>query len=224
MKSTPSQTSDPAPHLPVRDEVIDAARMGKDAECPDAAPIAEPAAANHSDDAQPTSPPTPLTPPTAVASATQSTEDLYDMRHCTITLVLQFLPEDGSPQGRQVLIGVSNPTDPPIIEALRQNELGPLPPALDKLLEQLAARLPELKQAAEQRQRDAAVVSSARTTVTPTRTSLSRPAQRTANTQSGATTSSPPPAVPRAQPVIPPTPGPPPPNPQDAPTQLSLFG
>lgn len=224
MESTSSQTSDPTPDLPLPDEVPDDARIGADAEHADAAPGVEPTMANHSDDAQPTDPPTPPAPSPKVAATGQNTEDPYDMCRCTLTLVLQLLPEDGSPQGRQVLIGVSNPTDPPIMEALRQNELGPLPPALDNLLEQLAARLPELKQAAKQRQRDAAVVASARTAATPTRTSPAKPAQRTANTQSGATTSSSPPAVPRPQPVIPPTPGPPAPNTQDAPTQLSLFG
>jgi hypothetical protein len=103
--------------------------------------------------------------------------------------------------------------------------LGPLPPALGNLLDQLAARLPELKQAADQRQRDAAAVASARTAAIPTRTSPARPAPRAANAQPGGkASSSSPPAVPRPQPVVPTTPGPPPPNTQDAPTQLSLFG
>ncbi len=73
----------------------------------------------------------------------------YEFDQCTITVGLQFLPADGNPAGRQVLIGVRNHLDQPMIKAVRASELGPLSPVIVELLEQLKADLPARRQAFE---------------------------------------------------------------------------
>lgn len=76
----------------------------------------------------------------------------YEFDQCTITVGLQFLPADGNPAGRQVLIGVRNHLDQPMIKAVRESELGQLPLEVNQLLEQLKADLPARRQAFEQAQ------------------------------------------------------------------------
>jgi hypothetical protein len=76
----------------------------------------------------------------------------YEFDRCTLTISLQLLPTDGDPGGRRVLIGVRNHLDQPIIQAVRESELGPLPSVISELLEQLKADLPSRQAAFEQAQ------------------------------------------------------------------------
>src|SRR5689334_2253660 len=76
----------------------------------------------------------------------------YEFDRCTLTISLQLLPTDGDPGGRRVLVGVRNHLDQPIIKAVREAELGPLPSVIAELLEQLKADLPSRQVAFEQAQ------------------------------------------------------------------------
>jgi hypothetical protein len=76
----------------------------------------------------------------------------YTFELCTITLTLQFWPEDGHPQGRLVLVSVRNHRDSPLITVARATELGPLPPRAAELLERLRAELPERERAHAERE------------------------------------------------------------------------
>jgi len=73
-------------------------------------------------------------------------EEPYDFEKCTIGIGIQLLPDDGSGD-RQVLIGVRNHSDPPLLKLLRQSELGDLPPAIVELLIALTSDLPNRKEA-----------------------------------------------------------------------------
>jgi len=77
-------------------------------------------------------------------------EEPYDFEKCTISIGIQLLPDDGSGD-RQVLIGVRNHSDPPLLKILRQSELGDLPPAIAELLVALTSDLPNRKDAWEKK-------------------------------------------------------------------------
>ena len=66
----------------------------------------------------------------------------FDWEKITITLVIQYLPTDGDPAGRQVMIGVRNSKDSPIVRLLRESEIGELPEPIRELLAELRASLP----------------------------------------------------------------------------------
>jgi hypothetical protein len=76
----------------------------------------------------------------------------YTFEQCTITLTLQFWPEDSDPQGRLVLVSARNHRDSPLISLARVTELGPLPPQAAELLERLRAELPERERAHAERE------------------------------------------------------------------------
>ena len=82
----------------------------------------------------------------AAAAATSSMPALdkepFDWEKITITLVIQYLPTDGDPAGRQVMMGVRNSKDSPIVRLLRESEIGELPTCIQELLTELRASLP----------------------------------------------------------------------------------
>ena len=74
----------------------------------------------------------------------------YGSKAAKLWVKLQLLPNDGDAKGRPVLIGVRSHLDAPIVQMLRLDELGLLPPAITALIEQLKAELPARAQAAGQ--------------------------------------------------------------------------
>lgn len=82
----------------------------------------------------------------ASAASTSSMPPLdkepFDWEYSTITLVIQYLPTDGDPAGRQVMIGVRNSKDSPIVRLLRESEIGELPTCIQELLAELRTSLP----------------------------------------------------------------------------------
>ncbi len=77
-------------------------------------------------------------------------EEPYEYDHCTILVGLQLLPDDGDLAGRSVVVGVRNHRDAPILRVVRLNDLGPLPPVIGQLLDQLRADLPARFKAKEE--------------------------------------------------------------------------
>lgn len=71
----------------------------------------------------------------------------YEWDRYTIRFSITFLPGDGIESGRQVILGCNTHGDPPLIETIREAELGELPLAITGLLDRLRQRLPQ--QAAE---------------------------------------------------------------------------
>lgn len=89
-------------------------------------------------------------------------EDPYEFNQCLITVAMALMPDDGSPDGRKVMLGVRNHQDEPILKACRLGELLPLPDPVQQLLDQLKEQLParsekttERKKAAEDRKKAA---------------------------------------------------------------------
>lgn len=83
-------------------------------------------------------------------------EDPYDFDRCLITVAMAMMPEDGSPDGRTVMLGVRNHQDEPIMIKCRLNDLRPLPDPIQQLLEQLKEQLPARSEKAAQRRAKAA--------------------------------------------------------------------
>ena len=75
----------------------------------------------------------------------------YQFEQCTIQVAIQMLPDDGDGKGRPILLGLRSHLDAPIVQMLRANELGILPPAVAALIEQLKSELPAREQAAKER-------------------------------------------------------------------------
>ncbi|MBI4789316.1 MAG: hypothetical protein HY782_19975 [Chloroflexi bacterium] len=91
-------------------------------------------------------------PPTASENSRSALEKQpYDFALCTIQLAIQLLPHAGDAGDRPVIVGVRTHLDAPIVRMLRYDELGPLPPAIAALVEQLKAELPAREQAARER-------------------------------------------------------------------------
>ncbi|MEH2067906.1 MAG: hypothetical protein V7K47_07020 [Nostoc sp.] len=76
----------------------------------------------------------------------------YEFSNCPITVNLQIFPEDGSPEGRQILIGIRNHQDPPIFKSHRLNDFADIPQLLNELFVQLQAELPARLVAAIERE------------------------------------------------------------------------
>ncbi len=95
----------------------------------------------------------------------------YDFDQCTIQIAIQLLASDGDPNGRMVVVGVRSHLDTPILRIMRFNEVGPLPPIINTLLDELKSELPSRAQAAvlrfEQKQAERAKRT---TSVTATKT------------------------------------------------------
>ncbi|MFN6474029.1 MAG: hypothetical protein RMY36_030740 [Nostoc sp. SerVER01] len=81
----------------------------------------------------------------------------YEFPNCPITISLQIFPEDGSPEGRQILIGIRNHQDPPIFKSHRSNDLACIQQLIDELLAQLQAELPARLVAAIEREQTKAL-------------------------------------------------------------------
>ncbi|MEH1780876.1 MAG: hypothetical protein V7L26_17535 [Nostoc sp.] len=79
----------------------------------------------------------------------------YEIANCPITLNLQIFPDDGSVEGRQIVIGIRNHQDPPIIKSCRSEDFtcGVIPQLIDELLAELKAELPARLLAAVERDR-----------------------------------------------------------------------
>lgn len=75
----------------------------------------------------------------------------YEWEKCTVRLSITFFPDDGNEGGRQVVLGCNTHGDPPLIEPVREAELGSLPPIVVSLLERLKERLPQQAEIAEAR-------------------------------------------------------------------------
>jgi len=82
-------------------------------------------------------------------------EDPYDFDKCQIAIALALLPDDGSPDGRSVVLGVRNHQDEPILTTCRLSDLMPLPDPVQQLLEQLKADLPARSEKASDRKKKA---------------------------------------------------------------------
>ena len=64
-------------------------------------------------------------------------EDPYEFEKCLITVAMALMPDDGSPDGRMVMLGVRNHQDEPLLATCRLSDLMPLPDPVQQLLEQL---------------------------------------------------------------------------------------
>jgi hypothetical protein len=82
-------------------------------------------------------------------------EDPYEFDKCLITIAMALLPNDGSPDGRSVMLGVRNHQDEPILATCRLSDLMPLPDPIQQLLEQLKADLPARSEKAMERKKQA---------------------------------------------------------------------
>jgi hypothetical protein len=69
-------------------------------------------------------------------------EDVYEFGKCLITVAMGFMPDNGDPNGRLVMLGVRNHLDEPIFSTCRLNYLMPLPDPIQQLIEQLKEQLP----------------------------------------------------------------------------------
>ena len=84
-----------------------------------------------------------------VNSAQPNQSEPYEWERCTVRLSITFFPDDGNESGRQVVLGCNTHNDPPLIEPVREAELGTLPPIVVSLLERLKERLPQQAEISE---------------------------------------------------------------------------
>jgi hypothetical protein len=99
----------------------------------------------------------------AVKSEPSSQSEPYEWEKCTVRLSITFFPDDGNDGGRQVVLGCNTHSDPPLIEPVREAELGTLPPIIVSLLERLKDRLPQQAEITEaKRQAEIAAAEKAR--------------------------------------------------------------
>ena len=99
----------------------------------------------------PTPNPPALTEPTAERDERSDLErQPYDFDHCTVQIAIQLLPDDGDPNGRSVVVGVRSHLDAPILRLVRLDGIGPLPPLVATLLDELKVDLPAREQAARE--------------------------------------------------------------------------
>jgi hypothetical protein len=66
----------------------------------------------------------------------------YVFEECTVKLTITFLPNDGAPLGREVILAASSHGDFPVNKILREQELGCLPQPVQDLIEELKADFP----------------------------------------------------------------------------------
>lgn len=69
------------------------------------------------------------------------TTDPYEFEQCTIAVQIVLLPHDGDTHGREVMVGVRNHQDIPIIRVFRMDEIQ-LTEAVTGLLDELRSQLP----------------------------------------------------------------------------------
>ncbi|MDX9863213.1 MAG: hypothetical protein RBT34_00255 [Anaerolineaceae bacterium] len=77
------------------------------------------------------------------------TEDPYTYADCIISATINWMPEDGEPGGRQMVIAVRNHQDQPIVRFCREAELSleDIPELLGDMLNQLREDMPNRKMA-----------------------------------------------------------------------------
>jgi hypothetical protein len=78
-------------------------------------------------------------------------DDPYEFEKCLITVAMALMPDDGSPDGRMVMLGVRNHQDEPLLATCRLSDLMPLPDPVQQLLEQLKDQLPARSEKAAER-------------------------------------------------------------------------
>lgn len=61
----------------------------------------------------------------------------YDFDHCTAALQIVFLPDDGHPCGREVVVGARSHNGAPIIKVFRMQDVWPLSPPFENVLTEL---------------------------------------------------------------------------------------
>lgn len=86
-----------------------------------------------------------------VNSEPSNQSEPYEWEKCTVRLSITFFPDDGNEGGRQVVLGCNTHNDPPLVEPVREAELGTLPPIVTELLDRLKQRLPQQAEIAEAR-------------------------------------------------------------------------
>jgi hypothetical protein len=157
-------------------------------------------------------------------------DEAYVPGQCTVSIVLTLQPNDGHPDGRQVLIGVRSHDEEPLIGASRLNNL-PLPGEIVGLLERYELNLPALGQARAERETQ----EKAKQVDAESKRKAAQ-ARKTAKSESGkgkagkkSLLAPPPEAIQPATPTAPPTAAATdtPPAPDSAPgsaAQISLFG
>lgn len=84
-----------------------------------------------------------------VNSAQPNQSEPYEWERCTVRLSITFFPDDGNESGRQVVLGCNTHNYPPLIELVRETELGTLPSIVTDLLARLKQRLPQQAEIAE---------------------------------------------------------------------------
>jgi hypothetical protein len=90
-------------------------------------------------------PPTPAAQPVAAQAANDKkliVDDPYDFDRCQISLTVTWLPNDGDPNGRQVIVSVRNHLDAPIVRQYRDIDIA-LGEPFDGLLRELKEQLPQ---------------------------------------------------------------------------------
>ena len=98
-----------------------------------------------------------------VNSEQPSQSEPYEWEKCRVRLSITFFPDDGNEGGRPVVLGCNTHNDPPLIEQVRETELGTLPTIVANLLERLKQRLPQQAEIAEaKRQAEIAAAEKAR--------------------------------------------------------------
>lgn len=124
------------------------------------------------------------------------TADPYEFDQCTIAVQIVLLPYDGNEHGREVMVGVRNHQDAPIIRVFRMDEIQ-LPEAVTGLLDELRSQLP--MRAMEKIQRETKE-KEAKKRKPATTTSSTRPLTNTVSSPYPTGTMS---SVPTASPVVP---------------------
>lgn len=98
-----------------------------------------------------------------VNSEQSNQSEPYEWEKCTVRLSITFFPDDGNEGGRRVVLGCNTHNDPPLIEPVREAELGTLPSLITDLLDRLKQRLPQQAEIAEtKRQAEIAAAEKAR--------------------------------------------------------------
>lgn len=69
-------------------------------------------------------------------------DDPYDYDKCQISLTITWLPNDGDPNGRQVIVSARNHLDAPIIRQFRDIDIN-LPQPFEGMLNEIRSMLPQ---------------------------------------------------------------------------------
>jgi hypothetical protein len=133
---------------PEAEEVIEAAGegAGSDGGCEDTDGDEPPGSDTSLTNANPTE-----KKPEATKQVNIVEEDPYEFGKCLITVAMALMPDDGSPDGRMVMLGIRNHQDAPILATCRLSDLMPLPDPVQQLLEQLKDQLPARSEKAAER-------------------------------------------------------------------------